>query len=168
MEISTITTRYDATEDRILLAVADADDNQASLWLTRRLTERLIPALVENVQQQIALPSAAKTEGKGEVLAAANVYAQLQARISKKPAPAVVLQPAAPQHLINEIGVRSVGIGARLLEFRCVDQQVTTLTLSLTEQRQWLESLQKACTKANWALTVWPDWLSPSAPKKRT
>lgn len=163
MQIATITTRYDATEDRILLAVADADDNPASLWLTRRMAGRLVPALVEGVQKQIAAPQAAKAEHKVKALAAANVYAQLQARISKKPAPAVAPPYDAPQHLINEIGVRNERNGARVLEFRCVDRELATLMLSLTEQRQWLESLKSACGMAHWALDVWPEWMAPSA-----
>ena len=51
MQIATITTRYDSTEDRILLAVADEDDSQASLWLTRRMTQRLVAALIDGVHE---------------------------------------------------------------------------------------------------------------------
>lgn len=166
MQIATITTRYDATEDRILLAVADADDNQASLWLTRRMTVRLVPALVEGVQKQITVPQAATSKVKVAALTAANVYAQLQARISKKPAPAVAPQHDGLQHLIHEIGVRDTGNGARVLEFRCLDREAATLMLSLTEQRQWLESLKSACAKAHWALDVWPAWMAPSASER--
>ncbi|ABM40811.1 conserved hypothetical protein [Acidovorax sp. JS42] len=163
MQIATITTRYDAIEDRILLAVADADDIQARLWLTRRMTQRLVAALVDGVQRQIAEPPAARAEVKVAALAAANVYAQLQARISKKPAPPVEPPSAAPQHLIQEIGVRNGRNGARILEFRCRDRGPATLMLSLTEQRQWLESLKSACGAAHWALDVWPGWMAPGA-----
>lgn len=167
MQIATITTRYDATEDRILLAVADEDDSQATLWLTRRMTQRLVPALIEGVQKQIAAPQAARSEVHSAALAAANVYAQLQARISKKPASPVEPPRAAPQHLIHEIGVRGTGNGVRLLEFGCGDRDPATLALSLTEQRQWLESLKSACNMAHWALDVWPAWMAPPASERQ-
>ena len=67
MRIKTITTEYVLDEDRIRLSVADTDGHKRTLWLTRRLSERIIPACLKR------LPLDA---GNPEEVPAAQVYAQ--------------------------------------------------------------------------------------------
>lgn len=160
MQISTITTKYDPDQDRIILAVADTAEVTLKLWLTRRLTQRLIPALLQGLQDQISAPP----DAQPQALEAANVYAQLQARITKKPAHAVQTQDATAQHLVTEIGIQVGKQGAKTLEFRCAElPEPAILSLNATELRQWLEVLKHANDKGQWQLDVFPDWLAAAA-----
>jgi hypothetical protein len=94
MQIKTITTEYVLDEDRIRLSVADANDNKRTLWLTRRLSERVIPACLSR------LPN---TEGSADEVSSAQVYAQLEARLYKKPAPTVLPDKDQAESLIKEV-----------------------------------------------------------------
>jgi hypothetical protein len=154
--IHRITALYDAQQDRIVLAVADKQSNTRKLCMTRRLTQRLVPALLDGLQDQINAPA----DVQPEMLAAANVYAQLQARINKKPTKAVQTDIDTPQYLVQEMAVKVGKKGATNLEFRSAEMpDSATLTLRASELRQWLEALKRAAEQGDWKLDVFPQWL---------
>ncbi len=160
MRITTITTRYDRAEDRILLSVADAERATRKLWLTRRLTRRLIPALIDGLDAQIRAPEHAPRQA----IEVAHIYAQLQARVTRKPAQPVKPAERTPAHLIDEIGIRRGKDAARTVRFSSPDlPEPAELALSANELRQWLESLKRAVEAGDWGLDVFPAWLQPRA-----
>ena len=158
MRIKSITTDYDQDEDRIFLAVVDAANNRCKLWLTRRLTERLVSALVNGLDipsEDQVLPEA--------TIQAAQIYAQLEARISQRPAARVVVEESATQGLVHQIKIKTADNDVRVIEFYCksVEKSADPVELVLTpaELRQWLEVLRATPAKSQWREDIWPEWL---------
>ncbi len=161
MRITTITTDYDEQEDRIRLAVAYAGGNARLLWLTRRLAERLVPALIQGLRVPHLDDDAQATE-----VQAAQVYAQLEARISRKPANPVVVADTAAPALVQKIQVKTAQNGARVLVLTCPDAEPAELVLRPGELRQWLEMLNLAFRKGQWREDIWPAWIQQRKPSK--
>jgi len=51
-QIKTFTGRYIPVEDRLRLDAVDVDGNKQSLFMTRRLVDRIIPVMVEHLEGQ--------------------------------------------------------------------------------------------------------------------
>ena len=151
MQIKTITTEYVLDEDRIRLSVADANDNKRTLWLTRRLSERIVPACLRR------LPNA---EGNADEVSSAQVYAQLEARLYKKPAPTVLPDKDQPEYLIKEVQMNRADNGTYTLSFNNAQGESAVLVLSAQEMRQWLEVIKLAFVKGEWRMDIWPAWLT--------
>jgi hypothetical protein len=155
MRITSITTEYSLDEDRIRLAVADKDKNACTLWMTRRLSERMVPALVQSLQKQMADPKAEPAAAQ-----AAQVYAQLEARLNKKPVKQVPAPNAATQKVITELKIKTGENGVRVIEFHNgVTGEPAILVMRTAEMRQWLEVLRQAFVKGQWREDIWPQWL---------
>jgi hypothetical protein len=161
MRIRSITTDYDLREDRIRLAVAYADGSKQPMWLTRRLAERLVPALIKGLQ-----PPLVGDEGQAAEVQAAQVYAQLEARVSRKPARPVQVDDSAVPILVHEINVKMAKDGTRLLTLTCPEAEPAQLVLKPGELRQWLEVLYRAFDKGQWRKDIWPAWIQHCKPSK--
>lgn len=159
MQITAITTEYDPQEDRLCLDIADAQGSTGRRWLTYRLLTRLLPTLLKQAQQQIA----AAPDTPVAAQQAANIYAQLQARITKKPAAPVQVDHSATGQLIHEINLSLPKAGGATLHLRTAQPVADTLKLTSQELRQWLEALRHACRQADWPSEMWPDWLQPAS-----
>ena len=151
MRIKTITTEYVLDEDRIRLSVADPDDHKRTLWLTRRLSERIIPACLNRLPLDAGSP---------EEVPAAQVYAQLEARLYKKPAPTVQPDKDQPEFLITQVKMNRNDSGTYTLSFDDAQGESAVLVLSAQEMRQWLEVLKLAFVKGEWRMDIWPAWLT--------
>lgn len=160
MQIAAITTAYDPQEDRLYLAIADDQGVSARRWLTPRLLGRLLPTLLQQVQTQIVAPQ----EIPGEARHAANIYAQLQARLIKKPACPVLVDAQTDSKLIHEINVSLPKAGGATLAFQTGSPCPDTLHLNPQELRQWLEALYNAWLQADWPRNQWPDWIDRPRP----
>jgi len=161
MRISTITTDYVLREDRIRLAVAYADGSTHPMWLTRRLAERLVPALIKDLQAPHVDDEAQPAE-----VQAAQVYAQLEARVSRKPARPVQVDDSAVPTLVQEINVKTAQNGTRVLTLTCPDTEPAQLVLRPGELRQWLEVLYRAFDMGQWRKDIWPAWIQQRKPSK--
>lgn len=160
MRIKTLTNAYDADEDRLRLAVADEDGQRRVLWITRRLAERLVPALIQGVAAVPLEDSPPEDEQKAAAQTqAAQVYAQLEARLAQKPTQAVAVSPDLPQGLVHQIEVNTADNGARVLEFHCRQFPPCDLWLTPRELRQWLGQLRMAFRAAEWRQDIWPGWV---------
>lgn len=151
MQIKTITTEYVLDEDRIRLSVADPEDHKRTLWLTRRLSERIIPACLKRLSLET---------GSSEEVTSSQVYAQLEARLYKKPAVTVMPDKDQPEFLITQVQLNLNESGACTLSFIDAQGESATLVLSAQEMRQWLEVLKLAFVKGEWRLDIWPAWLT--------
>ena len=171
MRIKTVTTSYNQDEDRLCLAVVDEAGQQRVLWLTRRLAERLVPALTQGMSVAATEveepPSAGGQGGEPEAAApqeakaqAAQVYAQLEARLSHKEVPPVQPGPQTPQGLVHEITLKA-GDGLRGLQFHCRSMTPCELFLNPRELRQWLQLVRSCFHAAQWREDVWPSWMAP-------
>lgn len=157
--ISRITAGYDATEDRLVLSVANKQGELRQLWLTRRLADRLLATLIEDLSRSTA-DSAEKPPPatSPERDAAAQIYAQLAARLVKKPTPAVEPGGDLPTALVLNIKLSRRPRHWRLT-WICQEAAPAFFRLNTVSLRQWLESMQAAYRLAGWSAPFWPQWL---------
>lgn len=156
MKITTLTTRYDPREDRISLDIADAEGYGQRRWLTERLLRGLLVNLLKHTELSLT-----DVEGDPQRSQAANIYAQLQARLTHKAHPAVQVSNGTSGELITAIDITmSKGAGVQL-SFRTSGQEADTLSLDAQELRQWLQALYRATQQAAW-FGLWPSWMKQS------
>lgn len=150
-----ITTTYSEREDRLRLAGQDAaGTTTAVLWLTQRLTNRLVRTLTQWLE--------------GEGAGALTVMAPDLRHAWAQEAAVRQLQPSAPVQVAQEAPatpVESIDLGRDSDRYTIVFRQADTasaLTLSSTELRQWLGMVRSLYQTAGWPLTDWPVWMEES------
>lgn len=155
-EIARMTVVYDQRQDRMALDAADSEERVRRLWFTRRLLDRLVNALVLKLAtpSQEPGPSPAPTPERQ----AAQIYAQLQARVAKKPEEPVRPVDGMPISLVSEVDLGTLPNGSLVLTFKSDDDPVR-LTIPGGLLRQWLESLHRNYRKAEWPTAVFPAWV---------
>jgi len=147
-----ITTDYIDVEDRIRVAGEYSAGAPVVIWLTRRLLQRLLPALLLWLERQGAdTPHATILLG----------FAQQAARAELAPAPAVQTSANSTAWLVLSVDVAQ-SVQAVGLTFKGTHEQRVTLTLAAKPLRQWLSILYDAYRKAEWPLDLWPQWLRES------
>ena len=147
-----ITTEYIDLEDRLRLAGEVSNAAPVVIWLTQRLLQRLVPALLQWLERQDdATPRA-------EVLQS---FAQQAARAELMPQAPVRAVAGCAAWLALAVDItRSEQVIS--LTFRGADGQDATLNLAAKPLRQWLSIVHDAYLKADWPLNVWPDWVGAS------
>lgn len=170
MKIARISLRYDRDEDRLALAVADAQGGTELLWLTRRLADRLVAALVQALDADVELgrlrrsKSASPQPDKAVARRAAeHGWAQLAARMALKASDPVAVAVDGAGRLLVRARLARRPRGYRL-EMDAGTGGLFTLAMRQEEVRQWLQLLRNAYAKAGWSSDVWPDWLPILAP----
>lgn len=149
-----VTTEYVAQEDRVRLVAELDNGSKLVCWLTQRLVVRLVPALLAGLKQTVEDHSLSENQQK-----AAEVYAWLEARVSKKPVSAVRLEVGLPEELVVKLDVKVRADGRRILIFHFLKSGSVRLPLSPSALRLWLGALQLACEKGDWRSVSWPEWL---------
>ena len=150
--------QYVDSEDRVRLTGQMADGAPEVVWLTQRLLQRMIPVLLQWLEQQD--PKVAHAE----VLRS---WAQQRARA------ALVRQPPIQPHedsrtwLAESVDVARRAKGIRLT-FKGMREEQAVVAFAVNGLRQWLSIVHAAYVKAGWSQDVWPEWIRDSAsPGKR-
>jgi len=170
-----ITTEYCQGEDRVRLAGANSQGQTVVLWLTQRLTNRLITHLCRWLEQQSGQSDSTqeaqvvKQPAIGQEVAQS--FAQQAAAAALTTEPAVNAAADAPQVLVHSVDVSAHAAGVRLLfkaqsaphaEPPCVSMNAVAL-------RQWLGIVYAQYRKAEWSTAAWPQWMEeasrPAAPQ---
>jgi len=170
-----ITTEYFQGEDRVRLAGANSQGQTVVLWLTQRLTNRLITHLCRWLEQQggqsgAAPEKPATPQAIGQEIAQSFAQ-QAAAAAALTTEPAVNAAADAPQVLVHSVDVSAHAAGVRLLfkaqsaphaEPPCVSMNAVAL-------RQWLGIVYAQYRKAEWSTAAWPQWMEeasrPAAPQ---
>lgn len=148
-----ITTEYILAEDRIRLSGQVEGGAPIVVWLTLRFLQRLLPKLLQWLEQQTPeMPRPEIVHG----------FAQQAAKAEMTPLPPVRAVTGSSVWL-----AQSVDLGrserALCLTFRGIDGQHASLVLEAKPLRQWLSIVYEAYQKAKWPLEIWPVWLQESA-----
>lgn len=157
-----LTVRYDQKEDRMALNAESRGGETRRFWLTRRLADRFVPKLLTGLE--VPPEERCVLEGSSPDSSAvpiSQIYAQLEARLAKKPAAPVRAPPDGICALIHEITVSQAKRNCRLI-FRCHGSEPAQLVLSAMELRQWMEVLHRAYVRADWDVGCWPGWFRSS------
>lgn len=152
-DMQRLTTEYVLHEDRIRLSGEVARGAPVVVWLTLRLLQRLLPAVL------------AWLEGHS----AETVRPDLVHSFAQEAAKAALL-PQAPVRAVADSTMwlaQSVDLArsaqALCLTFRSADGQFARVPLDTKQLRQWLSIVHGAYQKAGWPLDVWPAWLGDNA-----
>ena len=191
IKINKITVQYSAKEDRLCLAVQGANDESLVLWLTARLAVRVVDALVRGMDKiqisQIPEPQPAKEQTpdsgpspayrnqwplaekrklkqKQQLVRQVQQLEQVAAVQAKKDSKAVQINSTDHQYLVRTIDIKFLGVRYALI-FRWADSEGAKLVFTDIEMRQWLQIVYSQFVKAQWPLTVWPNWLTNQIPE---
>ena len=147
-----ITTEYIDLEDRIRLAGEVGNAAPVVIWLTQRLLQRLVPALLQWLERQDDDIS------RAEVLQS---FAQQAARAELTPQAPVQAVAGCAAWLAQSVDItRSEQLLS--LTFRGADGEDATLNLAAKPLRQWLSIVHDTYLKAGWPLDMWPNWIRES------
>lgn len=148
-KIERLTTEYVQEEDRIRLNLEDPQQQRTTLWLTQRLLNRVVPALVKVLEEE--------TSGNPQASELQAFTQQKAQRDIEQEAPI-----AAAEHAWL---VRRVDLTGRpkaiILVFSDNQSESARLEIPRIALRQWLSILHELYRRAEWSCEKWPDWLAP-------
>lgn len=142
-----ITTTYSEQEDRIRLS-GESENGKLVIWLTQRLTQRLVPLLLQWLERQ--QPTSRRS------VALFN-FSQQSVQATNHTA-----VTALPAWLATSIDI-STSSEQVLLRFKDGTGQAAHFTFGVTPLSQWLEILHEAYLQAGWPLDAWPTWMAGNA-----
>ncbi|AQV96479.1 hypothetical protein BJN34_21665 [Cupriavidus necator] len=152
--IQRVTVRYEEHEDRLQLATEDSEGNVLALWLTQRLTNRLVAVLLARLAKATAGHSDASTRATMQAWEQSAAYAQ------HSPQPPVQSKGPVTQTLITSVDISDED-GLFRLVLRWPDDNAVVLPLDSTALRQWLGIVYGHYRQAEWPCDgLWPDWVS--------
>lgn len=151
-DLDRITIKYVEREDRIRLAGQTSQGTGVIVWATRRLLDRLLPRLVQRLENSV--------EGVNEDTRAnaIHAFAQEAARSTSAPQPPVRPSSETAQWLAQSIDVSFASRSVRLT-FYGDDTQCAELTLEESKLRQLLNILYDMYRRADWPTQGWPQWI---------
>ena len=159
-KLKRITSEYIEAEDRIRIAGLTEQNKTLSLWLTMRLTSRLVAHCIALLGKHS--PELAKATTNDDQL-----KNNLQGLVQHSAEQEIVEQPAVSvtenslSLLIKEINVTTSN-GGVLMAFKENETSSYELYLESNQLRQWLGMLYHIWQKAEWPLHIWPDWMDKS------
>lgn len=148
-KIERITTEFVQEEDRIRLNVEDGSQQRTTLWLTQRLLNRVVPALVKVLEEE--------TAGNPQASDLQEFTQQRAQRNIEQEAPVSAAETA---WLVTRVDL-TPNSKAITLVFGDGAKQRARLEVPRTALRQWLSILRELYQRAEWAPDKWPDWLAP-------
>ena len=149
--IATFTAQPDIAEDRIRLDVLSPAGATQSIYLTRRLSDRFVPLLLERIESQVG-------PGVPKEIGLAMSQQQLRIERQESPIPDVEPQQGASRWLCQTIHL-SDEQGAVL--WTLTDDASNTAAMLLPGEglRSILEVMLLVYQRLEWGLAVFPEWL---------
>ena len=123
------------------------------LWLTRRLINRLILAIVECLEKE--------TESKPES-GILQSFSQQSATSKISPEKQVVVAVDSETWLVTHIDLTPTQQIVKLV-FYDENEHRATLNFSRIKLRQWMSILSEIYRRAAWIESIWPNWLDPQS-----
>ena len=154
--IKTFTGRYNPVEDRLRLDAVDADGNTQSLFMTRRLVDRIIPVMIEHLEGQTpeGMPSDLVQEMQQDK--ARQGHAEGGAEAPVEVAPEIVPWLCRTVHLTKT--------GPSLVVVFTDDAHIEAhMPMSAENLRVVLDIFKTLYTSAGWGLQAFPDWMQTPA-----
>jgi ABC-type transporter Mla MlaB component len=145
-----ITTEYSEAEDRLRLTGELAAGEVLTLWLTRRLLNRLVPHLTAWLEQQTGnAPLAEVRQGMAQQKASSELEPQAPVRVDVQ----------AQGVLIHSVDLKAAQAAVALVFKNADGQELARLHLQTKPLRQWLGIVHGQYVKAQWPTGVWPVWV---------
>lgn len=147
MELRSVTTQYVEVEDRIRLAARDGAGLTCVLWMTQRMTARLLPHLCHWMESHTG------GQVNGWLL---QEFAQAAATANLVPQPPVAA--AGESMVVQSVDVQT-GQGVQLVFKGVGPLSAARWSLDQPSLRQWLGIVRQQCQLAGWSQVVFPVWL---------
>ncbi len=157
-----ITTQYSPGEDRLRLAGEVAPGQVQVLWLTQRLLGRVVPHLLQWLEQ--TTPGSVQGGQTGYHVDAVQGFAQQAARAQLRLQPPVLSRSDSRQWLVGTVDVTAGPHNMALLFKGTAAPEQAQLSLSPQALHQWLGILHDQYRAAHWPMLLWPEWMTQSAP----
>jgi len=137
-----ITTEYSEQEDRIRLT-GKTDNGAVVIWLTQRLTQRLVPLLLQWLERHQTAPRRPVA-----------LFNFSQQGVQAADHTAVPL----PAWLATSIDI-STSSEQIVVTFKDGAGQTARISFAAAPLRQWLEILYEVYLHAGWPHDAWPAWM---------
>jgi len=156
-----VTTEFVDVEDRIRISGEYFDGDTDMLWLTQRLTNRLMAHLCRSLEQQLALVSSVPSvhpvqqdvmQDFAQQVARAHLTSQLPVRASS----------SNTGWRVDAVDITEVD-GVVVLIFRGEANRQARLNLPAQALRQWLAIVYQQYQCGAWPMDIWPHWMDGSA-----
>ena len=151
--IQTFTGRYDPVEDRFRLDAVNAAGEKQSIFLTRRLVDRVIPVLVSHLEGKT--PDGAPAD-------LAQGMSQPHARQARQTGEATPAVAATPTWLCRTMHFQKADHGLNVI-FTNDTQVDAVMPMVEANLRAVLDILLELYTKANWPTEPLPEWMKSEA-----
>ena len=151
--IKSFTARYDIVEDRLRLDAIDPQGNKQSIFMTRRLTDQVIPVLVSHLEAK------APTGVPNDI---SQSMSQLNARLERQAGeatPTVQIEAQTPRWLCKTVHFKKSN---RDLIIIFTDDAEINAVISMTDSsvRIVLDILNDLYAKSGWPAHAVPGWLN--------
>lgn len=152
-----ITSQYIETEDRFQLTGETTAHGTVAIWLTQRLLSKLLPHLVNWLEQGGRVTSINNPVDE-RIIEHLQDFAQLAAQKDLSLQPAVSVSSETLVWLAHTVDVVHLPDAVKLV-IKGDNNREASLLLNSKELRQWLSILHKLWTAAAWSGTFWPIWI---------
>lgn len=152
---------YQPDQDRIRLDLDDDQGQCLSLWLTRRLAVRLLPALASKLQSTHGVASKLPEALRANVLAMEHVAVTNRPRSDSESA--LPLKVVGDPLLLQTIELRQRGDVLVLYFCGANSSELASLHANRTVLHQFAGALVRHMRRASWLDAVSLDWLDESA-----
>jgi len=160
LKMRTVTMAFDPIEDRICMDAADFSGRVEKLWLSRRLLDRLVPALTKQLEQLD------EPESESNSRAEIQSFAQEKAIVEKKEHSPIKGSSESKFWLVTsiQVGQKNNDFQLRFInEIEEAGQKFVkhkgVFTLAKPNLRQWLNAVFKIYQKAEWKTDSFPNWM---------
>lgn len=151
MLLSNLSTTHDPAEDRLKLIGTDRNGASHLMWITRRLADQVVVALLRFVEREPAVAKDTQAIGDGPSLAR-----QQEAKAALGAVRGVVVPPADRGWLVTTLNLSPRPDGV-LLTFSG-GEHALAFPLTFLRTRQWLSVLHAAYQAGGWHCAAWPSW----------
>lgn len=158
-DLQRITTEYIVTEDRVRISGLAPDGSVDTLWLTQRLLVRLIPHLLGVLEKTVSSDDRTRPVVQG--------FAQQAAVSGLNPEPAVRPDTTCHPWLAAEAQVSHSDTRV-ILRLQDGQGHMANLVMDHRQLRQWLAMVLALWRKAQWPMTLWPEWMLEGTPQAAT
>ncbi|QJD71894.1 hypothetical protein [Marinobacterium sp. LSUCC0821] len=157
LQITRFTTEYSPEQDRIRMVIETAEGEKRVIWLTYRLLNRLIEAMVKALEQETSgVPESSNLQG----------FSQERARQKQVQEPPVLAEQNTPEWLVNRVDLTVSPEKLDIVLFK--DEARASLPMPRMNARQWLGIVRQLFTVAQWHSEHWPTWIAqPNAAPKQ-
>lgn len=162
LPLQKFTTTYSESQDRVKLAGKSNENAYSTVWLSRRLLIRMLPAVISWAEQITSANQPLSNQGR----ALAQDFAQQDAQSQLiKQAPVRTPQEtnrsdnkSQDSWLAHEIDIVQSSQLLQLI-FKNTQKKSSSLQLNNIQTRQWLFIIYSQWIKAEWEDFGWPLWI---------